>query len=166
MGIILPYMGTLRTPPAAGHALAEALFSSVQRRVLALLFGHPERSFQSAEVIRLVRGGTGGVHRKLRRLAAAGWLTVARIGNQKHYQADRRSPGFHELHALVMKTLGSARQVRREPKPLPSRGQEPGTHPARKRASRPVPGPEPGPDGQSQSAPVPGPVPNEGWKVW
>ena len=145
-GMITPDMGM---NPRAGSVLAEALFSSVRRRVLALLLGHPERSFQSAEVIRLVRGGTGGVHRELRRLEKAGWLTVIQIGNQKHYQANRACPGFHELHGLVVKTLGVARSVRREAKPLPHRS------------------PEPRPDEQrSPSAPEAGPTPNDGWKVW
>jgi hypothetical protein len=153
--------------PRAGGMLAEALFSSVQRRVLALLFGHPERSFQSAEVIRLVRGGTGGVHRELRRLEKAGWLTVARIGNQKHYQAHRACPGFHELHGLVVKTLGVSRSVGREAKPSPHRSPEPRPVPTAKRAIRPVPRPMPGPDEQrSPSASEPRLTPNDGWKAW
>ena len=144
----------------AGHPLAEALFSSVRRRVLALLFGHPERSFQSAEVIRRVRGGTGGVHRELRRLEKAGWLTVARIGNQKHYQADRACQGFHELHGLVLKTLGAGRRPVPKPAITPKSG-------ARPKPTSPVPPLKPGPGARgSPSTPGPGPDPNDGWKVW
>jgi hypothetical protein len=106
-------MGTDRRPAAPG--LADALFSSVQQRVLALLFGHPERSFQSAELIRLVKGGTGGVHRELTRLAQAGWVTVTPIGNQRHYRANRACPAFRELSGLVVKTLGIPRTDRRSP---------------------------------------------------
>jgi predicted nucleotidyltransferase len=90
---------------ASGN-LADALFSPVQQRVLALLFGQPARRFQSAELIRLARGGTGAVHRILTRLADAGLVTVTRSGNQKHYQANRESAVFHELHRLVVKTVG------------------------------------------------------------
>src|SRR5262249_49780119 len=42
MGIIIPNMGTIMTKELG---LAGALFSDVQQRVLALIFGHPERSF-------------------------------------------------------------------------------------------------------------------------
>src|SRR5436309_5680433 len=102
-GTILPNMGTELAPSTR---LADVLFSPVQQRVLALLFGQPGRSFQSAEVIALAGSGTGAVHRQLVRLADSGLVTVTRIGNQKHYQANRDSPVFSELHGLVVKTIG------------------------------------------------------------
>jgi hypothetical protein len=86
--------------------LADVLFSPVQQRVLALLFGQPGRSFRGAEVIALADSGTGAVHRQLVRLADSGLVTVTRVGNQKHYQANRDSPVFTELHGLVVKTIG------------------------------------------------------------
>jgi predicted nucleotidyltransferase len=90
----------------ASSSLADALFSSVQQRVLALLFGQPERSFRSSEVISLADSGTGAVHRQLVRLAESGLVTVTQAGNQKHYQANRDSPVFAEIHGLVIKTIG------------------------------------------------------------
>ena len=89
-----------------GTSLADALFSPVQQRVLALLYGQPGRSFRSAEVIELAGSGTGAVHRQLVRLAESGLVTMTRVGNQKHYQAKRASPVFTELHGLVVKTIG------------------------------------------------------------
>ena len=103
-------MGTSTKPSHAG--LVAALFTPVQARVLGLLFGQPERRYQSAELIRLAQGGTGAVHRQLARLADAGLVTVTRSGNQKHYQARRDSPVFHELHGLVVKTVGLVEPVR------------------------------------------------------
>jgi predicted nucleotidyltransferase len=94
--------------PAPSTRLADVLFSPVQQRVLALLFGQPERSFQGAEVIALAGSGTGAVHRQLVRLAESGLVTVTRVGNQKHYQANHDSPVFSELHRLVVKTMGLA----------------------------------------------------------
>lgn len=94
--------------PAPSTRLADVLFSPVQQRVLALLFGQPGRSFQSAEVIALADSGTGAVHRQLVRLADSGLVTVTRVGNQKHYQANPDSPVFSELHGLVVKTIGLA----------------------------------------------------------
>jgi len=86
-------------------ALSDALFSKAQRRVLGLLFGHSGRSFYANEIVRAARAGVGGVQRELEALAAAGLVTVSRLGNQKHYQANRASPIFEELRSIVAKVL-------------------------------------------------------------
>jgi len=102
-----------RSPPSALPAstrLADVLFTPVQQRVLGLLFGQPKRRFQSAEVIRLAGSGTGAAHRLLTRLAATGLVTTERVGNQKHYQANARSPVFAELSGLIRKTARLASQ--------------------------------------------------------
>ncbi len=104
MGMIIPNMGTRGRRSPGG--LADALLSPVQQRVLGLLYGQPGRRFQSAELIRLARGGTGAAHRFLTRLADAGLVTVTRSGNQKHYQANSNSPIFAELRGIVVKTVG------------------------------------------------------------
>ena len=109
-GMIVPDMGTRKLTRRSG--LADALFTPVQQRVLGLLFGQPDRRFQSAELIRLAKGGVGAVHRQLSRLAASDLLTVTRSGNQKHYQARRDSPVFEELHGLIVKTVGVAEPLR------------------------------------------------------
>jgi len=98
--------------------LADALFSKVQQRVLALLFGQADRRFQSAELIRLARGGTGAVHRQLADLEASGLATVTRSGNQKYYQANASSPVFTELHGLIVKTVGLAGPLAQALEPL------------------------------------------------
>jgi len=104
-------MGT-RPPKKPASAVASALFTPVQQRVLALLFGQPERRFQSAEVIRLAGSGTGAVHRQLQRLAEAGLETVSREGNQKYYVARKDASIFPELHGLVVKTVGVVEPLR------------------------------------------------------
>jgi predicted nucleotidyltransferase len=110
MGMLIPEMG--RTASKARAGLADALFTPVQQRVLGLLFGQPDRRFQSAELIRLARGGVGAVHRQLGRLAEADLVTVTRTGNQKHYQARRDTPVFEDLHRLIVKTVGVAEPLR------------------------------------------------------
>ena len=110
-------MGTNR----AGGGLGGALFTPVQQRVLGLLFGQPDRRFQSGEIIRLADSGTGAVHRQLQRLAAAGLVDVIREGNQKHYQARRDSPVFAELHGLAVKTFAVADPLRAALAPLQDR---------------------------------------------
>ena len=93
-------------------SLADALFTKVQQRVLGLLFGQPDRSFLSKDVITAANSGTGAVHRELRRLAASGIITVRSAGWEKHYQANKQSPVFEELCALVVKTVGLIDPVR------------------------------------------------------
>jgi predicted nucleotidyltransferase len=93
-------------------SLSSALFSNVQQRVLALIFGHPERSFYIKEIVRNLHSGTGAVERELSRLEQSGLVSVHRIGNQKHYQANRESPIFDELHGIVVKTAGLIEPLR------------------------------------------------------
>ena len=112
--MFIPNMGTHSTDRSG---LAAALFPPVLRRVLGLLYGQPDRTFQSAELIRLAGSGTGAAHRVLTRLAAAGLVTVARSGNQKHYRANHSSPVFHELRRLVVKTVGVVEPLRRALEP-------------------------------------------------
>jgi predicted nucleotidyltransferase len=108
-------------PPSARAALADALFTPVQQRVLGLLFGQPERRYQSAELIRLAQAGTGAVHRLLTRLAATGLVSVATVGNQKFYQANPESPVFVELCGIIQKTVGLAGPLQTALAPLANR---------------------------------------------
>lgn len=117
--MIIPEMGKAQT--RVRSAVASALFTPVQQRVLGLLFSQPDRRFQSAEVIRLVEGGTGAVHRQLQRLEEAGLLAVTREGNQKYYAARRDSPVFAELHGLVVKTVGVVEPLKAALQPLSGR---------------------------------------------
>ena len=93
-------------------SMADALFSATQSRVLALLFGQPDRSFYATELIRRVGAGSGAVQRELSRLEQSGTATVKRIGTQKHYQANPVSPLFNELRGIVQKTVALAEPLR------------------------------------------------------
>ena len=93
-------------------SLSSALFSNVQKRLLALLFGRPERSFYMSEIVRTIRSGTGAVERELQRLHRSGLVSMERIGNQKHYRANNESPIFNELHSIVQKTVGLTEPLR------------------------------------------------------
>lgn len=114
--MIKPNMGTSITP--APSSAADALFPKVRQRVLAVLFGTPDRSFYTNEVIGLAQSGAGAVQRELADLAGAGLLTVRRQGNQKHFQANAASPVFAELRGLVLKTMGLADVLRAALAPL------------------------------------------------
>ena len=89
-------------------SLANALFPKVRQRVLSVLFSTPDRSFYANEVISLAQSGTGAVQRELANLAQAGLITVTKLGNQKHFQANAQSPLYAELRSLVLKTVGLA----------------------------------------------------------
>lgn len=101
----MPIMGT--TIPVMG-TYADALFTKTQQRVLAVLFGQSHRSFYANELIGLAASGSGAVQRELARLEASALVTVRRIGNQKHYQANHDAPIFNELRGIVVKTFGVA----------------------------------------------------------
>jgi predicted nucleotidyltransferase len=102
-------------------SLSDALFSTIQQRVLAYLFGQPERSFFATELIKLAGGGSGAVQRELARLADSGLVTVKRVGTQKHFQADPKSPLFAELCSIAQKTVGLAEPLREALAPLAKR---------------------------------------------
>jgi predicted nucleotidyltransferase/predicted transcriptional regulator with HTH domain len=106
-------MGTILEP----LSLSNALFSKVQQRVLALIFGQPERSFYTSEIMRKVQSGTGAVERELSRLQRSGLVSIERIGNQKHYRANHQSPIFTELRCLVLKTVALTEPVRKSLEP-------------------------------------------------
>jgi predicted nucleotidyltransferase len=105
-------MGILINSEAAPISISDALFPQVRQRVLALLFGRAERSFYANEVIALAQSGSGAVQRELADMAQAGLLTVTRVGNQRHYQANSACPVFAELRTLVLKTSGLADVLR------------------------------------------------------
>ncbi len=114
LGSKMPNMGIkAKVSSAAPHtSLAAALFSNTQQRVLAFLFGQPQRSYFATELIGLAGGGSGAVQRELARLAQSRLVTVTRVGNQKHYQANPHSPIFAELCGIVQKTVGLAEPLR------------------------------------------------------
>lgn len=105
--------------PAKRSSLAGALFSSTQQKLLGLLFGRPDRSFFVTEIMALLDSGRGAVQRELARLADGGLITVTRVGNQKHYQANAESPLFDELCSIVRKTVGLEEPLRSAIQSLP-----------------------------------------------
>ncbi len=107
--------------PDAPTSIADALFTTTQQRVLALLYGQPSRSFFVSELIGLAGSGSGAVQRELKRLSSSGLVTVTRIGKQKHYQANAECPVFEELRGLVVKTVAMVEPIRQALEPLGDR---------------------------------------------
>lgn len=87
-------------------AIGDALFTKTRQKVLGLLYGKPENSFYTNEIVRWAGMGRGTVRRELQRLSEAGLITAQRAGNQLHYQANAQNPVFSELMGIVRKTFG------------------------------------------------------------
>jgi len=87
-------------------SLSDALFTQTQQKVLGLLFGKPDQSFFTNEIVRWAGLGKGTVMRELERMLSAGVILRTRIGNQNHYQANPKCPIFEDLLAIVRKTFG------------------------------------------------------------
>ena len=136
LGTNLPEMGMSNLTPTSRPArrsasaaetsapptsLADALFTTTQQRLLALLFGQPSRSFFATELIGLTGSGSGAVQRELKRLSSSGLVNVSLIGKRKHYQANHESPVYEELRRLVVKTVAVLQPVRQALEPLADR---------------------------------------------
>jgi len=116
MGINMPDMGMIKKsslPESSSfEGLGRALFTNTQQRVLAYLFGQPERSYFANELIKLTGAGSGAVQRELQRLNESGLITSEMRGNQRHFQANPHSPIFQELKQIAQKTFGLAQPIR------------------------------------------------------
>ena len=99
-------------------SLSDALFTETQQNVLGLLYGQPDRSFYTKEILRLTGMGVATIKRELDRLLAAEILRLSRIGNQHHYQANPQCPIYGELLGIVKKTFGVVEVVRDALEPL------------------------------------------------
>lgn len=98
--------------------LADALFTTTQQKVLGLAYGQPHRSFYTKEILRLTGMGVATIKRELDRMLSAGILTLTRVGNQHHYQANPDCPIYGELIDIVKKTLGVTGVIRQALAPL------------------------------------------------
>lgn len=81
--------------------IGDALFTKTQQRVLGLLYGNPDQSFYTNEIVRSAGMGRGTVARELERMTAAGVLTATKTGNQMHYQANPKCPIHAELVSIA-----------------------------------------------------------------
>ena len=100
--------------------LGNALFTTTQQKVLGLLYAHPDKSFYTKEIIRLTGMGVATIKRELDRMLAAGILSMNKIGNQHHYQANKSCPIYSDLLNIVRKTFGVADVLQEALEPLNS----------------------------------------------
>lgn len=100
--------------------IGDALFTKTQQKVLSLLFGKPQQSFYTNEIVRWADMGRGTVRRELDRLVATGLIVMRKAGNQHHYQANPACPIYQELVGIVKKTFGMAGVIQAALLPLES----------------------------------------------
>ena len=115
MDTIVTTMDTVRTSGDGG------LFGKTRAAALGLLLMRPDERFHLRQIARLAGGGLGAVQRELAALTRMGILRREESGRQVYYQADRSSPIFGELAALLVKTSGVADVIRRALEPLRTR---------------------------------------------
>lgn len=101
--------------------LANLLFGSYRRDILALLLLHPGESFHVREIARMTGKPANTLYRELSTLAKAGLLLRRTQGNQVHYEANTANPIYEELRGILKKTTGVADVLRFALEPLADR---------------------------------------------
>jgi predicted nucleotidyltransferase len=102
LGTTVPNLRTVEAPTL----LADALFGNTRRQVLGLLMGHPDQSFYTRQIARILHLGLGALHRELQSLVEAGILMREAHGQQIYYRVNTTCPIYTELHGLLLKTAG------------------------------------------------------------
>jgi len=81
-------------------------FGKTRAAILALLYGHTDKSLYLRQIVRLSGCGLGSVQRELKHLTVSGLITRHASGHQVYFQANHESPVFPEIKSLVAKTVG------------------------------------------------------------
>jgi uncharacterized protein len=111
-------LSTLVLGMSTTTGLADLLFGRTRGAVLALLYGRADQSFYTREIAREVDGSVGAVQRELENLSKVGLILRKSVGSQVFYQANRDTPIFPEMRALINKTIGIVSVLRSALRPL------------------------------------------------
>ncbi len=114
MGIIIPLMGNKFIDEDLSFV---GLFGKTRRGVLALLYGQPDTSYYTRQVLDSVGIGRGAVQRELKNLTGCGVIVREVQGRQVYYRANVQCPIFNELKGIVRKTFGVADVLRQSLSP-------------------------------------------------
>jgi uncharacterized protein len=106
---------------STANDLTNVLFGRTRSGVLALLYGHPDKSFYTRQIARELHASTGAVQRELENLARVGLIARSSLGNQVFYKANPQTPVFTEMRALVNKTVGAFGILQSALRPLSTR---------------------------------------------
>src|ERR1700757_3677519 len=98
--------------------LADLLFGRTRGAILALLYGRADQAFYTREIAREVDASVGAVQRELENLSKVGLILRKLVGSQDFYQANRDTPIYPEMRALINKTVGIFGILRSALRPL------------------------------------------------
>jgi len=98
--------------------LADLLFGRTRGAILALLYGRADQPFYTRQIAREVDASVGAVQRELENLSKVGLILRKSVGSQVFYQANRDTPIFPEMRALINKTIGIFGVLRSALRPL------------------------------------------------
>ena len=101
--------------------LADVLFGKNRGAVLGLLFWNPDKSFYVRQIARTIGASPSAIAPELNLLSNLSLLISSSSGNQRFFQANRSSPVFAEISALVAKTVGVFQLLRAALAPLSDR---------------------------------------------
>ena len=111
-------LSTLVLEMSTTTGLADLLFGRTRGAVLALLYGRADQSFYTREIAREIDASVGAVQRELENLSKVGLILRKSAGSQVYYQANRETPIFPEMRALINKTIGIFGVLRSALRPL------------------------------------------------
>ena len=94
--------------------ILEALFPEVRAKVLAAVFGQPDREWYLTELARTLKTQPSSLQRELEALSKAGILEQRRDGRRVYVKPDKNSPVFADLRGLLEKTAGVIPVLRSE----------------------------------------------------
>ena len=94
--------------------ILEALFPEVRAKVLAAVFGQPDREWYLTELAQTLKTQPSSLQRELEALSKAGILEQRRDGRRVYVKPDKNSPVFADLRGLLEKTAGVMPVLRSE----------------------------------------------------
>jgi predicted nucleotidyltransferase len=91
--------------------ITDALFSKSIKAILAVIFVRPAGTHLRA-LMNMTGLGSASAQRELAKLTAAGLLVREEIGKVIVYKANKASPIYTELHAIIRKTAGVEQAIK------------------------------------------------------
>ncbi|HEX7706716.1 MAG TPA: nucleotidyltransferase domain-containing protein [Thermoanaerobaculia bacterium] len=90
----------------------DALLPATRRELLRLTYGQPERWWYLSELASEIGTSPSSLQREVESLTAAAFLQKRVEGRRTYYRAEKDNAIFHELSAIVAKTMGVGEQLR------------------------------------------------------
>jgi len=104
----------MTTKSIQNDPILDALFTSQARvEVLKLFFLRSSSRHYLREISSLTDQPVRAIQRELARLEKAGLLVSSVDGNRKYFEANRQSPVFSEVRALMVKTAGIGDELKK-----------------------------------------------------